>query len=278
MNTHFAFIDETGAYRKERDERFLQRCPYYLKACLLLRATRWKELSRVRKLLAQKYGLPVVDELKWNHLWKLRKRDVKREKVSYKADEEFLRGISFDQAERYAQDFLGCLPGLEPLIICTITVNGLLEEKIANIELERMHFQDIMQRIEMEMASRSEDSLAVLFADENAHETEDEIEARYHQLFHDGDLIQRYEHIMDSMSFLHSHQCCGLQMVDFIAGAVMGFLRGYEFSKSNFALSIYERLRRGRDDKLLGYGIVDVPKRAHIRQHLQKIFADVLPF
>lgn len=127
--------------------------------------------------------------------------------------------------------------------------------------------------------AREGDNLAVLFSDHLSHHGQErDIGERYHELFHSGDLIEQYDHIMDSLSFQHSHQCCGLQMADFIAGAVVGFLRDFDFSRDVFTLNIFKRIRAGSKDKKLGYGILVVPSRERSRKHLQEKLENVLPF
>jgi len=277
MNTYFAFIDETGSYRKERDDAFIQRFPYYLKACLLISASSWKALSNFRKQICQEYDIGVLNELKWNHLWKLRKRDDEGVNISYGPQEEFLKNIPFSVSEKYAKKFLSSLPDYDPMVICTITPNCVFFDKVDEIKLELMHFQDIMQRLEMEMSDRKGDNLAILFADQMSERRQErDLKEYYYELFHGGDLIKEYAHLMDSLSFEHSHQCCGLQMADFIAGSISGFLRGYDFSQTMFALRVYAKIRKGRYDLPFGYGIIDVPKRSVSRGHLEEKFNIVL--
>ena len=276
MNTHLAFIDESGSYVTERSTRFVIRYPYYLKACFVIAANNWKKLSDFRKELCQKYNIPILNELKWNHLWKLRKRDEKNVKISYKPKEEFLKNINFNTAQSYVKEYIASLPSYNPLIICTITPNCVFSDRVAALNLEKMHIQDIMQRIEMEMSKGDENNLAILFADEPAYQQHElDLKTAYHEWFHEGDFIDKYIHIMDSLNFHHSHQCCGVQMADFIAGAVVGFLRGFSFSKEIFVLNLFENIRKNAEKNLLGYGIIDIPKRDISRRHLEDKFRDV---
>jgi len=67
-------------------------------------------------------------------------------------------------------------------------------------------------------------------------------------------------------------------MADFIAGAVVGFLRDFDFSRDVFTLNIFKRIRAGSKDKKLGYGILVVPSRERSRKHLQEKLENVLPF
>lgn len=278
MNTYFAFIDESGNYRRERSTEFTKLNPYYVKACFLIKDANWKKLSILRKELCKKYGFNVFNELKWNHLWKLRRRDEKKLPIRLKTNESFLNNITFDVANKYIRDFVSSIPEYNPLIIFSITPNCVFHDRVDEVALERMHYQDIMQRIEMEMTNRGNDDLSLLFSDQlSQRNKEQNVSDKYNAIFHTGDLIEKYEHIMDSISFQYSHQCCGIQMADFIAGFTVGFLRGFEYSSDVFSQNILNRIRTGSEKNILGYGVFDVPKRPKSRDHLAKIFGEILP-
>ena len=224
MNTFFAFIDESGDYKGERTQAFTRRYPYYIKACFLISDHSWKQLDKNRKHLSQKHQIGILNELKWNHLWKLHRRDVKGVRISYANNEEYLRNITYGSAESYAREFMASLPDYDPIILISITPSCVFADRVKRINIERMHFQNITQRIEMEMQNREGDNIVVLISDQlSIREHERKIQDSYHQHFHAGDVIDSYSHIMDSIYFQRSHQCCGLQMADFIAGFVFGF-------------------------------------------------------
>ena len=272
METFLAFIDDAGQYRQIKNSAFIRRYPYYIKVCFLVPASKWQELSGCRRGLCQKHEVGVLNELKWNHLWKLRKRDVLGENISYQRNEEFLRHMSFNVAQKYAEDFMSSIAEYNATIICTITPNCIFSQAVSELNMEKMHLQDIMQRIEMQMGAG--DKLALLFADQpKERNQEGALKTAYHELYQSGDFIEKYSHIMDTMSFVYSHHSCGIQMSDFIAGSINGFLRGYPFGEKMFALKIYSRIRKGRDNLPFGYGIIDVPKRPALRKHLEEKFS-----
>lgn len=274
MKTFFAFIDDAGAYRQFRNPRFAARNPYFIKACVLFSAERWKSLAGYQRQLLKKYTGQSLCEIKWNHLWKLRLRDVKKQSISYDTSEKFLKLVSFDAAHKYADELMQILPELAAKVVCTVTPNCVFTDPISEKNIERMHLQDLMQRIEMEVACQDPaNGLALLFCDQmSGEEGEVDLKEKYHELYCSGDFISPYDHIMDSVSFLSSHQSCGIQLADFVAGAFNGFLRGYDISEKIFSLRIYAHLRRRVYGQELGYGIVDVPKRPDCRRHLEEKF------
>ena len=274
MKTYFAFVDDAGAYRQERSQTFLSRNPYFIKACVMIPSEKWKFLATQRDALLQRHTGQCLAELKWNHIWKLRRRDILNRDISYRSTEQFLNKVSYQSAYDYAQEMLGQLPNLDAKIVCTVTPNCVFPSRVSEVNVEKMHIQDIMQRIEMEVASQDPtDGLALLFCDQMSGENhETNLRETYHELYCRGDFIATYRHIVDSICFLSSHQSCGIQLADFVAGAMNGFLRGYDLSERMFVLRIYAHLRQRRNGNAIGYGIVEVPKRPESRAHLEEKF------
>lgn len=274
MKTFFAFIDGAGNYQQYRNQKFTKRHPYFIKACVIFPAEKWQTLAAHQSHLLKKHTGQLLREIKWNHLWKLRRRDVNNKPLSYRPHEKFLKLVSFDAAQKYADELIRILPEIEAKVICTVTPNCVFTDRVSEKNIERMHLQDLMQRVEMEVAAQDPATgLALLFCDQmSGEENEVDLKEKYHELHCTGDLISCYSHIMDSVSFLSSHQSCGIQLADFVAGAFNGFLRGYDKSEKIFALRVYAHLPRRADGRELGYGIVDVPKRPDCRKHLEKKF------
>jgi len=277
MSTYLAFIDESGSYKKYRSDSFNKRYPYYVKSCFLIKDTKWKELSCFKKYLCEKYNIGLLDELKWCHLWMLNRRDKRGRKMSYSRNEEFLKKITFGTAENFVKEFIAELPSFEPIIIFTITPNCVFFDRVDEMALEKMHFQDITQRIQMEMDSKEGDNLAIIFADQLSKEIENEVKDRYHTFYQFGDFIKEYNNVMDSINFQYSHHCCGIQMADFLAGILVGFLREYTFSTDIFAQDILAKIRTGVNNKYIGYGVIDVPKRDISKEHLKEKLESIIP-
>jgi len=274
LKIFFSFIDDTGNYQKNRSIKFTKRYPYYIKACVIIPADKWKTLAFYQRSLIEKYTGLVLKEIKWSHLWKLSRRDILKKKISYRSNEEFLKSISFSSSLKYADELIQVLPEINAKVIFTVTPNCVFTDRVNEKNIEIMHLQDLMQRIEMEVTEQDRSyGLAILFCDQmSGEEDEIDVKEKYHELYCTGDLIASYSHIMDCVLFLSSHQSCGIQLADFVAGAFNGFLRGYDESEKMFALRIYAHLRRRVDGQELGYRIIDVPKRPICRRHLEEKF------
>lgn len=274
MKTFFAFIDDAGNYQQERNDEFTARNPYFIKACIIIPGDKWKILASYRNELIQKNTGQALHEIKWNHIWKLRRRDVLHKTLSYRRKETFLKSISFDSAHNYVKELLAQLPEIEAKVVFTVTPNCVFHSQVSEKNIERMHLQDLMQRVEMETAAQDQETgLAILFCDQMSGENDEiDLKAKYHELYCSGDFIATYRHIMDSVCFISSHHSCGIQLADFVAGAFNGFLRGYDLSEKIFALQIYAYIRKRVDGHRLGYGIVEVPKHPASRKHLEEKF------
>jgi hypothetical protein len=74
------------------------------------------------------------------------------------------------------------------------------------------------------------------------------------------------------VAFVESGHSCGIQLADFVAGAIHGYLRGYEASEKLYTLRLYAQIRKHNRRGHLGFGIVDVPKRSASRLHLLEKF------
>jgi len=62
------------------------------------------------------------------------------------------------------------------------------------------------------------------------------------------------------------------------AGILVGFLKGYSFSRDVFVQNILNSIRKGVNNESIGYGVIDVPKRSQSRAHLEEKFKDIIPF
>jgi hypothetical protein len=81
MGVYFAFSDENGCYQQVRSAKFVNRHPYFIRSTLLIKADEWQVLrGEIEKLKLALTSVP-ADELKWCHLWQLRRAEQRREKI-----------------------------------------------------------------------------------------------------------------------------------------------------------------------------------------------------
>ena len=93
-----------------------------------------------------------------------------------------------------------------------------------------------------------------------------------------GDFI-KYKNIYSGVLTECSSQSAGIQLADFAAGIMNGYLRGallsrgkYEFATDLFNEFVLPHLRHHPDGRIMGYGVREVPRDTIIRTKLSSIF------
>ncbi|HRD23088.1 MAG TPA: DUF3800 domain-containing protein [Candidatus Hydrothermia bacterium] len=273
MCIYFAFSDENGEYKKDMHEKFIKSSPYYVRATFLMLASDWKKLNVRFREIKQRFKLPLEEEIKWSYLWQLKKykrdgRNIQENKPFY-----FLKNRDYNHVIDFVDSSLELLSDLSYVkIIITVTSNSHCP-RINENDIYKMHIQDNMQRIEMELQDQ-EDNLCVLFIDSISEKKNKFLRDVYFDMCQKGDFIQNYSHIKDSLNLEYSHHSVGIQLGDYVAGSFGGFLKGYEESKKIFNNKIKPYLRTGSNKEILGFGIMEVPKNDEVRTHIEeKLYA-----
>lgn len=275
MNTYFAFSDESGQYRDNVSNNWCRRNPYYVRSIVLLDVESWRTLKEQFFALKDKHGLSPDKEIKWSYVWSLHKHRQNNEGIPKSAPYYFLRDVS----ERKLLDFISDSCELMSKchyckIMFTVTFNN-PDFTIAKAAIYKMHLQELMQRVEMEIQSNL-DNLAILFFDPTSREVDRLIRDAYSSIYLSGDFIKQYLHIKDSLSFELSHHSFGIQMADYTAGIFCGFLRSFKDSQELFSRRLYRLIRKDdKSDAILGYGIREVPRNPRIRARLKTMISNV---
>ena len=272
MTTYFAFSDESGQYGENASSRFCHAWPYYVRSAVLIDIESWRILKDRFFDLKGQYGLPPDKEIKWSYVWSLEKHRQRNAFIPQDKPYYFLRDVPIPKLLQFISASCKLMSECTYCkIMFTVTFNN-TSCMIAEASLYKMHLQELMQRIEMEIQWNPA-NLAILFFDPINGKVDKLIRNAYRDIYLTGDFIKKYSHIKDSISFELSHHSFGIQMSDYAAGIFHGFLRGYEDSCKLFCNHIYGLLRR--DDtsgKILGYGIREVPANPDIRSLLEGHF------
>jgi hypothetical protein len=269
MSIYFGFSDECGDYQPVRGKRFVTSHPYYIRATFIMDASEWKELHRAFITEKIRHKIPIGQEIKWSYLWSVYKHHKNREPIPKEKPYSFLATYSIDGIIDFISAVLSLVEKLHyKKMILTITQNDICP-KIQKHALFKMHFQDIMQRIQMEL-QEDKNNLCVLFIDPVSMETDKALREAYHQILTEGDFITEYSSIKDSLSIEFSHHSVGIQIADFIAGSFNGLLRSYKRSSQIFRENVQPYLRKGPDGNIFGYGIREIPKNDKVRINLHK--------
>ena len=270
MTIYYAFGDESGHYQMERSESNKRRYPYYLRATFLIRADDWKILNSEFLALKDNWGFSRDEEIKWDYIWNVKHCRIK----GTEPDKDFKFLIERFYDENSLIDFvenslqlLNDLPFFQ--IIITITDNQIcnpLHEK----DILQTHLQKIMQRIQMELQSDSE-NIAVIFIDSINAKKNKTLSEAYSSIYHSGDFIKEYSCIQDCLHFEESCQSVGIQLADYIAGIAMNRLRGLEESIRLFNEYIFPNLRRSNEGNLMGFGVIDIPRNESLRRQIGQL-------
>lgn len=273
MAIYFAFSDECGSYNRFRSSRFIRSHPFYARATLIIDAQSWKSLEARFLSLKSELQLPADREIKWSYLWSLEKHRRNDESIPQKASYYFLRNIEVAVLQQFVELSLRELLALDYCkVIYTVTDNDTCP-RYPETRLLRFHLQELLQRLEMEMEERQE-SLCVLFADPVSPSRDRQLRQAYSELYVYGDRYKRYNHIKDSLNIEHSHHSVGIQLTDYLAGAFVAFLRGFNFGAEVYRDIIRHVIRRSGDGTILGYGARLVPRGGDYQSHLHALLIE----
>lgn len=270
MPIYFAFSDECGAYQRYPNKKQLTSHPFYIRATLLMNADEWKTLNLNFNNLKETFSIPLHKEVKWAYLWSLTKYKRQNKYIPDWEPFYFLRDYEVSDIISFIDESLALMNDLVyKKIIITFTDNfhyHSADEK----HILSWHIQELMQRIEMELEDNNHSNLAVLFFDpvsENKNKLFREI---YFDIYRSGDFIEKYSHIKDSLNIEFSHQSCGIQIADYIAGAFSSVIKAnhinnYKDGVEMFYKYIHPYLRRGYNG-LWGFGLREVPRDTFVRR------------
>lgn len=259
---YFCFSDENGDYKRSMTAKQIRRHPFYVRTTLIMNAGEWKKLNSDFRSLKEKYGLPRGKEIKWSYLWSLRHHKKSGKDIPEKRDFKFLETYDYHDLINFVSECLNLIHGIsEKKIIITFTKNDAVAA-INEKSLLSMHLQEHMQRIEMELQV-DDGNLGVLFFDPISNEKNEMFREIYFELFENGDFIENYSFIKDSLNIENSHQSVGIQIADYISGAFSAILKSdmgdYSLGVKMFNDSIKPHLRK-YGGNIFGVGIREVPR------------------
>ena len=130
------------------------------------------------------------------------------------------------------------------------------------------------------MDMRHDEGFATFIMDEMNFETIRQIKAACHDFTMKGDFV-KYKNIYQGVLTENSLYSPGIQLADYAAGIMNGYLRGKIVNPGNYTYAsdlynefIHPNIRCHSNGIITGYGIVDIPKRTHFREQLKEIFEE----
>ena len=264
----FVFTDEAGAYKgNDATEKFRRSHPFYIRSNVLMSAEEYRLFQKDMHELNAKYKIPIDEEIKWDDLWALYKGNPRTEAIG-RMSEDNLRGY-------YRRAFARASQCISLRFVFTITCVYDKSCLIKSENVYKFHLQNAFQRISMEL---DKSDFVVFVMDELNKETVKQIKEVCHEMTVKGDFL-KYDNLYHGVLIENSIYSPGVQLADYAAGVVNGFIRGQLLDRGNykFATDIYTSFvaphtRCNADGSKLGFGIVDVPRRSDVRAKLKSIF------
>lgn len=272
MAVYFVFSDEVGDYSESPRPGFLRAHPYFIRAGVMIKGDNWVLLRDAFNSLQEKYQFPNDYELKWAYIGSIIAHREHGEAIPNERPYATFKDYSSEDLLSFVKDAVSLLKICEFCrIIYTVTDNRVVQ-RIAKNKLYKMHIQDLMQRTEMHL--QNIEGLAVMLLDPKDEATDSHVRNAYAAIYRDGDFIEKYNHVTDSLSFVHSSQSFGIRLVDYSAGIFNNFMRGYPQSIELFKNQVWPLVYKSPIGNPLGWGICEVPTDANARGNIRQILID----
>jgi len=276
MRVFFCFSDEAGCYRKERSERFIKAHPFFIRSAVLISVEDWLKMKQHFEKLLKRAHLPYDKELKWSYIGSIIQHRKRGEAIPPEKPYAAFSHLSTEELWDFVRGCLKLLHDAEScVVIYTVTDNQhFATGPVTEETIHTMHIQDLMQRIELEL--RPHQGLAIMFSDTMSEERLNRIVRNaYAEVYRSDRFIEEYRCIKESLAFELSHQSIGIRLADYAAGAFNAFLRSFSPGSDLFCNLIYPKVRKSpTTGSPIGYGIIDVPKRAMVRAKLQRLLKE----
>lgn len=268
MSNYFVFTDEAGVYQRRPSDAHIRSHPFYIRSNVLMSIDDYRQYQIDMQRIAGEYEIPFDEEIKWSDLWRKAKNNPRNELIA-RMPLNRLRGY-------YRRIFETATGKDSTRFIFTATDIVGRTCDLNNDTVYRFHMQDAFQRVQMDM--RSENGFATFVMDELNADTIKQIKSVCHALTMQGDFVQ-YKHLYQGVLIENSLYSPGIQLADYAAGVMNGYMRGkivspgnYQFASDLFDEFIKPRLRCHANGTIVGYGVIDIPKRTPFRRQIETIF------
>lgn len=268
MSNYFVFTDEAGVYQRNPSDSHIRSHPFYIRSNVRMSIDDYRQYQIEMQRINGEYEIPFDQEIKWSDLWSKSKKRPRNDLVAQ---------MSLDRLKGYYRRIFETATAKDSLRYI-YTVTDIIGRTCGwrNEAVYKSHLQDAFQRIQMDL--RNTDHFATFIMDELNVETIKEIKSACHEFTMNGDFVN-YKNLYQGVLTENSLYSPGIQLADYAAGVMNGYLRGKIIQLGNykFASDIYEefikpQLRRHSNGSIVGYGIVDVPKKTPFREQLTSIF------
>ncbi len=267
MENYFIFTDEAGAYQKRPSDAHIRSHPFYIRSNVIMSINDYRQYQIAMQRINGEYEIPFDEEIKWSDLWSKTKNNPRNTLIEH---------MSAERLKGYFCKVLKTATELESTAFM-FTITDIVG-RTCHLKPETVyafHLQDAFQRIQMDMGS---DDFATFIMDELNYGTIKQIKAVCHEVTIKGDFV-KYKNLYQGVLIENSLYSPGIQLADYVAGIMNGYLRRNILSPGNFqfATDLYNefispKLRHHALGNICGYGVIDIPKKTPFRAQLEQVF------
>lgn len=268
LSNYFVFTDEAGAYQKNPSDAHIRSHPFYIRANVCMSIDDYRQYQIEMQRVNGEYEIPFDEEIKWSDLWSKERKKPRNDRISQ---------MSSDRLKSYYRKVFE-LATAKKSTMFLFTVTDIVGRTCGwRIEpLYKAHLQDAFERIQMDL--NNTDDFATFVMDELNIETIKEIKSACHEFTIHGDFV-KYKNLYQGVLTENSLYSPGIQLADYAAGVMNGYLRGKIVSPGNYKFAtdmcdefIFPCLRSYYDGSIVGYGVIDIPKNTAFRNQLETVF------
>lgn len=267
MSNYFVFTDEAGTYQRHPSDAHIRSHPFYIRSNVVMAIDDYRQYQIDMQRIAGEYEISFDEEIKWSDLWSKTKGNPRNDLIST---------MPLNRLKGYYRRIFETAAGKESTYFM-FTVTDIVGRTCGwrSEPIYKSHLQDAFQRIQMDMGTSD---FATFVMDDLNEETIKQIKAACHSFTVQGDFVN-YKNLYQGVLIENSLYSPGIQLADYSAGIMNGYLRGKIVSPGNyqFATDLYDefikpRLRSHFTGTIVGYGVVDIPKKTAFRNQLESIF------
>jgi hypothetical protein len=235
----FFFIDDQGDV--SNDQKWL------LLGGLLIRVNDYHNLSREIKKHNQIFLNSEVREIKWSDLTSAIYLKNKNQTIKKNKSFAYLENVAVKDIENFIEDFFRLLNKYNYQIILSISNKDYLIDGVAQ-NFVKFQIEDLLERVQYEIQNSG--SLAIFVHDSRSNNKDNaDIKNIYKSLLLNSKFVKNFENIIDNLFIEDSHLNSGIQISDFIIGAISGTLRKRQFSENLYTKLLATKIKKKSNRK-----------------------------
>lgn len=271
MSNYLVFTDEAGNYKSHPSQRHIDSHPFYIRAYVRMSAEDYRQYQIDMQRINGMYQIPFEEEIKWSDIGTKHKKGAPRTST--------IEQMSLDRLKKYFRAVLEAATSKESTSV-VYTVTDVVGQtcRIRDDDIYTYHLQAAFQRIRMGIEPHD---FAVFIMDELNEGTVKQIKSACHKFTVHGDFVE-YKNLYQGVLTENSLYSPGIQLADYAAGIMNCYLRrnllspkNYQFAADLYRDFIIKVLRRSKEGIVVGFGVVNIPKKTTFLPVLEQIFDEI---